>query len=525
MQVGNSSGAEKRRARTKLECTHRVSHADDWGTDLSKTAPDLGPRPGAGRSTSAARKQTFGTAPAHCRTSWVKAIGGCRKHRRCEQRRRVIVLKAAAVLIALAASCGASTVVNALPGAGFFAAPCSLALRDQECDREKPALLDCVGGLDQWAWPPRSRVLPGQNGCSRQQTLEFSTPVAYRLPRSSHHVPILPDVLRPQALHSRPARTAAAVPGTPTAVRSQLVPTKPMLLPEHQVTAGIVTGSAQSTDFALAYEIATTLGTVEGAGRHDQSALRVIPLIGNGGAQNIADVLTLPNADMTIAPVALLNRLRDTNELGDIRSKLVYIAPLFPEEFHILATAEIGGIRDLVGKAVNLGEKGSAGAMLGREAFSNLGIDIREVNIDFNAAIEAMRKGQVSATLLVSGKPITSLLRYTRADGFHFAEIPYELSLQQEYLPSTLRHDDYPDLIAADESIDTISVGSALMAYNWPPGSERFRPLERFVNILFSRLQELQTGSHHPKWRDVNVEAALPGWIRFRPAENWIQGR
>jgi uncharacterized protein len=524
MQVGNSSSAEKRNARTKLECTHRGSHADDGWTGLSRSAPDLAARPGAGRSTSSARKQTFGTAPVDCLTPWVKALGGCSKPLRREQSRRVIVL-IAVVLIALATSYGASTVVKALPGTGFFAAPCSLALGAQACDREEPALSGCAGGLAQGTRPPRGRVLPGRNGCSRQQTLEFSTPVAYRLPRSSHHVPILPDVLKPQALHSRPARTAAAVPGTPTGVRSQLVPTKPIVWPEHQVTAGIVTSNPQSTDFALAYEIATTLGTIEGAGRHDQSALRVIPLIGNGGAQNIADVLTLPNADMTIAPVALLNRLRDTNELGDIRSKLVYIAPLFPEEFHILATAEIGGLRDLVGKAVNLGEKGSAGAVLGREAFSNLGINIREVNIDFNAAIEAMRKGQVSATLLVSGKPITSLLRYTRADGFHFAEIPYELSLQREYLPSTLRHDDYPDLIAVDESVDTISVGSALMAYNWSPASERFRPLERFVNILFSRLQEFQTGSHHPKWRDVNVEAALPGWIRFRPAENWIQGR
>jgi hypothetical protein len=28
---------------------------------------------------------------------------------------------------------------------------------------------------------------------------------------------------------------------------------------------------------------------------------------------------------------------------------------------------------------------------------------------------------------------------------------------------------------------------------------------------------------HHPKWREVNIRAELPGWHRFPPATDWLQ--
>src|SRR5215470_4936313 len=40
---------------------------------------------------------------------------------------------------------------------------------------------------------------------------------------------------------------------------------------------------------------------------------------------------------------------------------------------------------------------------------------------------------------------------------------------------------------------------------------------------LFSRFAEFLDDSHHPKWREVNLAARLPGWQRFGPAERWLQ--
>ncbi|WP_249140623.1 MULTISPECIES: TAXI family TRAP transporter solute-binding subunit [Bradyrhizobium] len=289
-------------------------------------------------------------------------------------------------------------------------------------------------------------------------------------------------------------------------------------------TTGFVTGSAHSTEFAIAQDIATTLATGQESGPHGEVALRVLPMVGNGGSRNIIDILRLAGADMAIAPVVLADRLRERGTLGDLGNKLVYITPLFVEEFHLLARAEIQSLSDLAGKQVNLGEEGSAGAVLGREVLNNLEVKVSESNLALDAALEGMRKGQISAALVVSGKPVSFLARYAQGDDLHFLSIPYSKAmLQHDYLPSALRHEDYPEIIGVSDTVDTIAIKCALFAYNWPIRSERFPLLELFVQTLFSRFPEFLGDGHHPKWREVNLAALLPGWRRFQPAERWLQ--
>jgi TRAP-type uncharacterized transport system substrate-binding protein len=321
---------------------------------------------------------------------------------------------------------------------------------------------------------------------------------------------------RPSVSPSEPANVSP---------RKERAPRKETGLAENRNTAGLVAGAPYSTDFAIAQEMATALASGQETGPHGEMALRVMPMAGNGGIRNILDILTLAGADMAIAPVVLVDRLREARRFGDIRDKLVYIAPLFIEEFHFLARPEIRSLTDLAGKTVNLGEEGSPGAVLGREVLNGMDVRISEVNLGLDAALDGMRKGQIFATLLVSGKPIAVLARYAQAGGIHFLPIPYFRALQQDYLPSKLRHEDYPGIIGAGESVDTIAIKSALFAYNWPSRNERFSLMEFFVQTLFARFPEFLDDAHHPKWREVSLAAVLPGWQRFRPAERWLQRR
>lgn len=310
-------------------------------------------------------------------------------------------------------------------------------------------------------------------------------------------------------------------------LRKEKPPEKGGEISENQYTVGLVTGAPHSTEFAIAQDLATLVASGQETGPHGEVALRVLPMVGNGGIRNITDVLTLAGADMAIAPVILVNRLRDAKTFGDISDKLVYIAPLYIEEFHLLARPEIKSLADLDGKTVNLGEQGSAGAVLGREVLNSFGIKVDEVNLGLEAALDGMQKGQISATLMVSGKPVDFLARAPQAQGqaqgVHFLPIPYSPALQHDYLPSALRHEDYPNIIQPGETIDTIAIKSALFAYNWPHRSERFRLMEYFVETFFSRLPEFRGETHHPKWREVNLAEQIPGWQRFRPAERWVQ--
>lgn len=311
---------------------------------------------------------------------------------------------------------------------------------------------------------------------------------------------------------------------TKVSPRKEGTPKKETRLFSDPYTVGFVTGTPQCTEFAIAQDIATTLAAGQETGPHGEIALRVLPIVGNGGIRNILDVLTLAGADVAIAPVVLVDRLRETRTFGDISDRLTYIAPLHIEEFHLLARPEIGSLTELAGKRVNLGDDGSAGAVLGREVLNRLGVKISESNLGPEAALDGLRKGDLSAALLVSGKPLSFLTQVSQLDGIHFLPIPYSKELlQQDYLPSTLRHKDYPNIIAAEASVDTIAIKSALFAYNWPSGNERFRLLELFVQTLFTRFPEFLGDGHHPKWREVNLAALLPGWRRFQPAERWLQ--
>src|SRR3954468_14644687 len=66
-------------------------------------------------------------------------------------------------------------------------------------------------------------------------------------------------------------------------------------------TVGILTGRPNRTDFAIAHEISTVLATGQETGPRGEVALRILPMVGKGGIQNVRDVLTLlPGADMAI---------------------------------------------------------------------------------------------------------------------------------------------------------------------------------------------------------------------------------
>ena len=100
--------------------------------------------------------------------------------------------------------------------------------------------------------------------------------------------------------------------------------------------------------------------------------------------------------------------------------------------------------------------------------------------------------------------------------------VGYVNSLPQDYLPTVLTSDDYPHLIENGERVDTIAVPAALAVYNWAPNSERYRRLARFVEAFFSKFAVLQQPPFHPKWKEVAVNVPLPGWSRFRPAQEWL---
>jgi hypothetical protein len=141
-------------------------------------------------------------------------------------------------------------------------------------------------------------------------------------------------------------------------------------------------------------------------------------------------------------------------------------------------------------------------------------------------AVEKIRSGEIAATALIAGKPVRSMSKLTRRDGLHLVPIPYSTQLIGDYLPTTLTHNDYPDLVAPGEAVDTVAVGAVMITYNWPKTNpDRYRRIQTFVEAFFPKIAELQKPPRHPKWREVNLAATLPGWQRFEAAQAWLDNQ
>jgi TRAP-type uncharacterized transport system substrate-binding protein len=279
-------------------------------------------------------------------------------------------------------------------------------------------------------------------------------------------------------------------------------------------TVAIIAGGLGSTDLAIAQDLAAVLD--------DGDNLRILPVVGAGGGRNIRDARFLKGIDLGITQANLLARLQASGEIGTLDDKIVYLAKLFNEELHILVRADAGltAIGQLNGRTVSLGEPGSGTQLLGHDVLVRLGIEAREVNLAGPDAIARLKAGEIDAVMLIGGKPVPAIAGGTA--GLRVLPVPYTKSLRDDYLPATLTSADYPDLITPGRTIDTLAVGTVLIAYNWPKDGEHYAKIKKFVAAFFPRLAQLQASPHHPKWREVNLAATLPGWTRFAPAQDWL---
>jgi TRAP-type uncharacterized transport system substrate-binding protein len=177
---------------------------------------------------------------------------------------------------------------------------------------------------------------------------------------------------------------------------------------------------------------------------------------------------------------------------------------------------------DLTGRKVNFGPHGSSSALTAQAVFAANNVEVQPLYLDPAVAIEKLRTGEIDATVFVSGKPssLYSNIRYT--NNVHFLDVAYGDKLQQDYLPAIMTHDDYPDLIAPNETVSTIAINTVLIVGTTPRKSARYKKLSRFVERFFSKFNKMKEKPNHAKWGEVNFKLPISGWARFLPAEEWI---
>jgi TRAP-type uncharacterized transport system substrate-binding protein len=277
-------------------------------------------------------------------------------------------------------------------------------------------------------------------------------------------------------------------------------------------TVGLAGGLIEGAPLRLAAEIARVV--------NQEDKLHVIPIVTGGATENVNSLLYLRGVDAAIINTDALDDYKTQVPL--IKGRLVYILSLFPSELHIFVRPEIRSLEDLRGKKVNFNTQGTAAAYSGPLIFSRLGLDVEKMFIPHQVALEQMKRGEISAVVFVTSKPVDAFLKGRWDPGFKFLATEYDSKFEDYYLPSSIDATDYPNLVPKGERIATIAVPTILVAYNWPQHSKRYRSVGRLVDNLFSHLDRLQSPGFDPKWKEVNLRARVPGLERFRPAQEWL---
>jgi TRAP transporter TAXI family solute receptor len=259
--------------------------------------------------------------------------------------------------------------------------------------------------------------------------------------------------------------------------------------------------------------------------------LRVLPVLGVGGLQNVNDVLLLRSIDMGVVDEDNLRLLKnkDPQLYSNIDQRIQFITKLYNSEFHVLARNEIRSYDDLVGKKVNFSYKDSQTQVSAEVVFDALNIKVQETYFDNDEAIKRLRDGEIAAMIILSGAPQAALAKLTKDDHFHFlaldeASLPnHDLKgIFSNYLPAELTHDEYPNLIAEGTTVPTFANRALLVTYAWPEKSQHYKRIAKFVNEFFGRIDEFHNAARHPKWKEINLSADIPGWTRFKAAAEWL---
>ena len=276
-------------------------------------------------------------------------------------------------------------------------------------------------------------------------------------------------------------------------------------------TIGVISGGVDGTYVRIAADLAAVLD--------DGDRLRVLPIIGRGSVQNISDIMFVRGVDIGIVQSDALAFVRSRRLFPGMGQVIQYIAKLYDEEVHVLARREVARVEDLAGKRVNVDVAGSGTAMTAALILEAMGVSATLANDPQDLALDRLRRGEIAALVYVTGKPARLFSGLPADSGLHFLPLPMTPALVETYLPAQLSAAQYPGLLSGQAPVDTLAVGAVMAVYGWAPGTERHRKVAAFVEAFSGKFDRFLVAPRHPKWREVNLEAQVPGWVRFNPAQ------
>ncbi len=251
----------------------------------------------------------------------------------------------------------------------------------------------------------------------------------------------------------------------------------------------------------------------------EQTGLRLLPISGAGASQNVKDVVFTRGVDFGIIQTDVLDEIKRNPPFPGVDEYLEYVTKFYDEQVHVLAGPDIRSLTDLQGKKVNFGRPDSGTYTTATNVFKAIGVQPYVTTLPHRSALDQLRRGEISAMVYLATKPSRMFQDVRPEENLHF--LPVTGNLPKDYPGTAITNDDYPDLVSQNKPVETVEVGTVLVAYNWPARSPRYATVNRFVQAFFTHLNDIK--ALRPKWRKFDVTSSVAGWTRFPGAERWLK--
>ena len=305
----------------------------------------------------------------------------------------------------------------------------------------------------------------------------------------------------------------AAAPVAPAAA-----PTAAAAAPQPLKTFSIVADPDDLTASRMARDFVAVLSEKGGSGR---------AIVATTSPNGLSRAAKNGIADFAIVSLdtAIVSAKADANWTA--RDPL--IAALAPETLEVIAPRDVKSLADLDGKQISAGDPDSATANSVRLLFQRLGVNVTPVYEPLTEGLQALGAGKRGALAVVGAKDSHALDDFGADGQFHLVAIPWTAALEQVYAPTRIVSSERPNLVPANDTVETVAEPMALIAVEAAANTPRAEALGRVAQLFLTGYDAFLADDRDPHWRDVNLAAdaslLATSWPRLAAVQTWLDGR
>ena len=308
---------------------------------------------------------------------------------------------------------------------------------------------------------------------------------------------------------SAPVAAKPIIPVTAAAAATVAIATQPLK------PFSIVADPDDLTASRMARDFAAILSEKGGQGR---------VIVGPTSPNGLSRLAKLGAADFAI--LSLDTAMVSAKADGVWTGRNPLIVALAPETMEVIAPRDVKTLADLVGKQISGGDPDSATANSTRLLFQRLGVNVTPVYEPLTEGLQALAGGKRGAIVVVGARDSHALDDFGQDGRFHLVAIPWASAFEQVYAPVRVVSSDRPNLVAANDSVETVATPMALVAVEAAAATPRADQLGRVAQLFLTNYDGLLVDDRDPRWRDVNLAAdaslLTTPWPRLAAVQSWL---